>query len=285
MVRLGHLARCSWGRKHGKSDRVSDHVEKRLAGRVALITGGSSGIGLAVGHRLAADGAFVALVGSSDQVKAASAANEVISAGGSAAPFVADVRAQEEIERLVVEVTATMGDIDILVNAAGVWFPTPLMDLDDTQINDMIAINLTAPIRTVAAVAPSMMARRSGHIVNIASIAALVPTASFSLYSTTKAGVIAFTKAAALELAAHDVAMNCISPGNTATPMNKAVRLDPAGAEQREWIRQITPSNRLFTPAEEIAEAALFLVDGRVQGMYGTVIAIDEGRSAGLATW
>ena len=260
-------------------------MQKRLSDRVALITGGSSGIGLAIGHRLAADGAVVALVASSDHAKATAAADDVISAGGRAAPFVADVSKPEDIERLVDDVTVSLGEIDILINAAGVWFPTPVGAIDDAQINDMIAVNLTAPIRTVAAVAPSMMARRSGHIVNIASIAALVPTAGFSLYATAKAGVIAFTKSAALELAAHDVTMNCISPGNTATPMNEAVRLDPARAQQREWIRQITPSNRLFTSAGEIAEAALFLVDGRVRGMYGTVIAIDEGRSAGLTTW
>lgn len=265
--------------------RVSYDDENRLAGRVALITGGSSGIGLAIGHRLAAEGALVALVASSDQGKASAAASEVINAGGRATPFVADVRSPDEITRLVDDVTTTLGDIDILINSAGIWFPSPITEVSDDQITDMIDVNLTASIRMVAAVAPSMVERRSGHIVNIASIAASVPTAGFFLYGTTKAAVVAFTKSAAIELAAHDVAMNCISPGNTATPINEAVRLDPAMAEKREWIGQITPSNRLFTPAEEIAEATLFLVDGRVQGMYGTVIAIDEGRSAGLPTW
>ncbi len=264
---------------------MNDGAAKRLEGRVALITGGSSGIGLAIGHRLAAEGALVALVGSSDLTKASAAASSVIDSGGSVTPFVADMRSPTAIERLVADVTETLGDIDILVNAAGVWFPTPLVDLDDAQIDDMMAVNLAAPIRMVAAVGPSMMERRSGRIVNIASIAASVPTAGYSLYSTTKAGLVAFTKAASIELAAHDVAMNCISPGNTATPMNKSVRLDPALASRREWIGQITPSNRLFTPAEEIAEAALFLVNDRVRGMYGTVIAIDEGRTAGLPAW
>lgn len=264
---------------------VNDNVAGRLDGRVALITGGSSGIGLAIGHRLAAEGALVALVGRSDKEKVAAAADDVSRSSGNAMPFLADVGVPEEIERLVADVRSTLGEIDILVNAAGVWFPTPLVDLNDKQINDMVEINLVAPIRMVAGVVPSMMERRSGRIVNIASIAATVPTSGYSLYSTTKAGLIAFTKAAGLELAAHDVAMNCISPGNTATPMNEDVRLNPTQASRREWIGQITPSNRSFTPAEEIAEAALFLVDGRVQGMYGTVIAIDEGRSAGLPTW
>ncbi len=260
-------------------------ADKRLSGRVALITGGSSGIGLAIGHRLASEGATVALVGSSSLEKVSAAASGVTSSFGQAHPFTADLRAPEDIDRLVLDVTATLGDINILVNAAGVWFPTPLAEVDDAQIDEMVAVNLAAPIRMVAAIAPSMMARRSGKIVNIASIAALLPTAGYSLYATTKAGLIAFTKSASIELAAYDVAMNGIAPGNTATPMNEAVRLDPELAGRREWIRQITPSNRLFTPAEEIAEAALFLIDGRVQGMYGTVIEIDEGRTAGLPTW
>jgi 3-oxoacyl-[acyl-carrier protein] reductase len=250
-----------------------------------LITGGSSGIGLAIGHRFAADGATVALVGSSDLDKVSAAAEDVSRDGVRAHPFIADLSEPEDIERLLIDVKSTLGDVDILVNAAGVWFPTPLANLTDAQINQMVAINLTAPMLLVAALAPSMMERRSGHIVNIASVAATMPSAGYSLYATTKAGVIAFTKAGSIELAACDVAMNCISPGNTATPMNEAVRLDPANESRREWIAQITPSNRMFTPAEEIAEAALFLVDGRVKGMYGTVIEIAEGRTAGLPAW
>lgn len=259
--------------------------EGRLSGQVALITGGSSGIGLAIGHRFAADGATVALVGSSDLDKVSAAAEDVTSAGGRAHPFVSDLSEPDDIERLLIDVKSTLGDVDILVNAAGVWFPTPLANLTDTQINEMVAINLTAPMLLVAALAPSMMERRSGQIVNIASVAATMPSAGYSLYATTKAGVIAFTKSGSIELAACDVAMNCISPGNTATPMNEAVRLDPENESRREWIAQITPSNRMFTPAEEIAEAALFLVDGRVKGMYGIVIEIAEGRTAGMPTW
>lgn len=257
----------------------------RLSGQVALITGGSSGIGLAIGRLFAEEGATVALVGSSDFDKVSAAATEVSEGGGSAHPFVADLRAPEDIERLLADVTSTLGDVDILVNAAGVWSPTPLATLTDAAINEMVAINLTAPMLLVAGVAPSMMERRSGKIVNIASVAATIPSSGYSLYATTKAGVIAFTKSASIELAACDVAMNCISPGNTATPMNEAVRLDPANQSRRDWIAQITPSNRTFTPAEEIAEAALFLVDGRVKGMYGIVIEIAEGRTAGLPAW
>jgi len=254
----------------------------RVAGKVALVTGGSSGIGLAIAQRLAEEGAIVALVGSGDLAKTTGAADIIRAAGGRASPFVADVRDAGQICQLVERVTVELGDIDILINAAGVWFPTPLLDLNGQQIDQMVEINLKGVIRAVAAVAPRMVARKSGKIVNLASIAGTLPSAGFCLYSTVKAGVIAFTKAAALDLAPHDVAINAISPGNTATPMNALIRTDPAMESRREWIRRITPSNRMFTPPEEIAEATLFLVDGRVRGMHGAVIAIDEGRSAGL---
>lgn len=253
-----------------------------LEGQVALVTGGSSGIGLAIAHRLAAAGAEVAIVASGSLAKAEAAAESIVREGGHATGFVADVSQPDQVRALVGDVSERIGVPDILINSAGIWYPTPLGSMDDRQIDEMIDINLKGVIRMTAAVAPLMTARRSGRIVNIASIAGQVPSPGYSLYSTAKAAVIAFTKATALELAPFDVAVNAISPGNTATPINAEVRTSPAFAARRDWIARITPSTRSFTPAEEIAEAALFLVDGRVRGMHGSVIAIDEGRSAGL---
>ena len=261
---------------------MTDGLAGPLAGQVALITGGSSGIGLAIGQRFAEGGASVALVGRADRAKVESAAHTITAAGGHAMPFLVDMASPDQISKLVDDVTSTMGDIDILVNSAGVWSPSPVVGLTNELIDEMVEINLNAPIRMVAAVAPGMVERRSGQIVNIASIAASAPTAGFCLYGTTKAALIAFTKSASLELAPFEVAMNCISPGNTTTPMNEHVRVDPNFAPQRERIARITPSDRMFTPAEEVAEVAMFLVDGRVKGIYGTNIPIDEGRSAGL---
>jgi NAD(P)-dependent dehydrogenase (short-subunit alcohol dehydrogenase family) len=261
---------------------MTDGLVGPLAGQIALITGGSSGIGLAIGRRLAQGGASVALVGRADRTKVEVAADTITATGGHAMAFLADMASPDQISKVVDDVTSTMGDIDILVNSAGVWSPSPIVSLSNDLIDEMVQINLNAPMRMVAAVAPGMVERRSGQIVNIASIAAAAPTAGFSLYATTKAALIAFTKAGSLELAPFDVAMNCISPGNTTTPMNEHVRVDPNFAPQRERISRITPSNRMFTPADEIAEAAMFLVDGRVKGIYGTNIPIDEGRSAGL---
>ena len=253
-----------------------------LEGQVALVTGGSSGIGLAIARRLAVAGAEVAVVASGNRAKAEAAAERIVRDGGKAVGFVADVSRPDQVSTLVSDVSARIGVPDILINSAGVWYASPLGSMDDRQIDEMIDVNLKGVIRMTAAVAPAMTARRSGRIVNIASVAGIVPSPGYSLYSTAKAAVIAFTKATALELAPFDIAVNAISPGNTATPINAEVRESPAFAARRDWIARITPSTRSFTPAEEIAEAALFLVDGRVRGMHGAVIAIDEGRSAGL---
>lgn len=257
-------------------------TDTRLAKKVALIAGGSSGIGLAIGRRLAQEGATIAIVASGDIAKATRAADHIVSDGGKASPFVANVAKAVEIDALIKAVYAALGCPDILINSAGLWYSTPLDGLNETQIDEMIDINLKGVIRLTAAVAPGMMARGSGRIVNIASIAGVVASPGYSLYSTAKAAVIAFTKAAALELAPYGVAINAIAPGNTATPLNEAVRTSPEFHGRRDWIARITPSARSFTPAEEVAEAALFLTDGRVNGMHGAVLSIDEGRSAGL---
>ncbi len=254
-----------------------------LKGKVALVTGGSSGIGRAIAERFLSEGASVAIVGNQNLEKARAVAREIGTAQAACEGFVVDVKSAKAVASLVADVGQRMGPVDILVNSAGVWYPTPIGSLTPEQIDDMIDVNLKGVIHTVSAVVPGMIARRSGRIVNIASIAALVPTAGYSLYSTTKAAVVAFTKSAGLELAQFNVAMNAIAPGNTATPMNAAIRTASEHQGRRDWIQSITPSARAFTPPEEIAETALFLSDGRVRGIFGAVISVDEGRAAGIA--
>jgi NAD(P)-dependent dehydrogenase (short-subunit alcohol dehydrogenase family) len=261
-----------------------------LDGQVALVTGATSGIGRAIALRLAAEGVEIAVVAGSAVSRAVETADVISHAGGQATAFQADVSKGDQVKRLVDEVASRLGAPDILVNSAGVWFETPLSEpaepagdgLTEDELDRMVDINLKGVVRMTAAVAPLMVRRGSGRIVNIASAAGIAPSARFSLYAATKAGVIAFTKAAALELAPANVAVNAIAPGNTATPINAHVRLGPDQLERRDWIRRTTPSTRLFTPPEEIAEAALVLVDGRITGFHGAVLSIDEGRTAGI---
>lgn len=252
-----------------------------LRGKVAIVTGGSSGIGNAIATRLAAEGAIVAIIGTG-MTKAREAADKIAREGHRAVPFSADVGRPEDTDRVVSEVESQLGPVDILINSAGIWHETPIGETSSEAFDRMIGVNLKGPYFLANAVAPGMKARRTGKIVNLASIAGLVPSPGYNLYSTVKAAVVMFTKVLSLELAPFDINVNAIAPGNTATPMNEHVRTGEEFASRREWIKRITPSNRPFTPPEEIAEAALFLVDGRIRGMHGTTIVVDEGRSAGL---
>ncbi len=271
-------------------DVVTQCRRGSLDDQVAVITGATSGIGRAIGTRFAAEGAHIVVVSGTSASRAEDAADEISRDGGLATAFHADVSNAGDVSRLIEAVVSRVGEPDILVNSAGVWFETPLSEptepagdgLTEGELDRMVDTNLKGVVRTTAAIAPLMVRRGSGRIVNIASAAGIAPSARFSVYAATKAGVIAFTKAAALELAPAGVSVNAIAPGNTATPMNAHVQHGAAQQERRDWIRRTTPSTRLFTPPEEIAEAALVLVDGRITGFHGAVLSVDEGRSAGI---
>ena len=254
----------------------------KLSDKTALVTGGTSGIGKAIARRFVQEGARVAVVGSRDLRKAESTAKEISRESDRVRPFVADVARPDQVERLVVDVTREFGEVDILINSAGVWFPTPVGDTSPSDFERMVDINLKGTFLMMSAVVPAMKRRRSGRIVNLSSVVALIPAAGYCLYAGVKAAIIAVTKSAAVELAPHGIRVNAIAPGNTETPMNEAIRRSPEAEDRRAWIKRITPSNRTFTPPEEIAAGALFLVSDEVQAMYGSVLVIDEGRTAGL---
>jgi 3-oxoacyl-[acyl-carrier protein] reductase len=249
--------------------------------KVALVTGSSSGIGREVAGALAAQGARVAVVASSERAKAEAVVNEIEVAGGIARPFVADISSANGATTLVREVEAELGPIDLLVNSAGVYFPTPAGDVTEDAFDRMVAINLKGSFFTLNAVAPGMKARSAGRIVNIASVAGIAPNPEYSLYAATKAGIIALTRAIALELAPYGINVNAIAPGNTETPINADIRTAPEFAAQRARIDAITPSRRLFTPPAEIAAAIVFLLSDAARGMYGSVMVVDEGKSVG----
>ncbi|WP_306715617.1 SDR family NAD(P)-dependent oxidoreductase [Burkholderia dolosa] len=250
--------------------------------KIALVTGSSSGIGREVAKALAAQGARVAVVASRDLQKAQAVVDEIAAAGGVARAFVADIAAAHGATALVRQVEAEMGPIELLVNSAGVYFPTRAGEATEEQFDRMVAINLKGSFFTLNAVAPGMKARGAGRIVNIASVAGIAPNPEYSLYAATKAGIIALTRAAALELAPYGINVNAIAPGNTETPINADIRTAPEFAAQRARIAAVTPSRRLFTPPDEIAAAIVFLLSDAARGMYGSVMVIDEGKSVGM---
>jgi NAD(P)-dependent dehydrogenase (short-subunit alcohol dehydrogenase family) len=249
----------------------------RLDGKIALVTGGSSGIGRATAERLAAEGAQVAVASGSDIRKAETVVEQIAKSGGRAIPVKMDVRSPADISRALDEVVRALGPIDILVNSAGVYIPTPLGQTTEAQFDLLIDTHLKGTFFAIQGVAPAMKARRSGRIVNVASVAAYKGSALYPLYSTVKAGIVMMTRALALDLAPFDVAINAIAPGNTATPLNEA---DRQSEEIMARKRLATASPRIYSPPEEMAEAILFLADGRVKAMHGATMVLDEGLSA-----
>lgn len=254
-----------------------------LQNKVVLVTGGSSGIGKAIAKRLAREGATIAIVASSQISKANEAAKEIIAEGGKAKGYVADVRDSSEVTKLVAAVNEQHGSIDILVNSAGIFLPTPIGESDIATFDQMIDVNIRSTFYCINAVTPIMKANGGGAIVCLASVAATLGIAEFSTYCATKAAVSMMVKSLALELAPLNININAICPGNTATPMNEAMRTDASQKELLDSLSKATPSQRIFSQPEDIAELALFLASPSGKAMHGSSVLMDEGLSAGIS--
>jgi NAD(P)-dependent dehydrogenase (short-subunit alcohol dehydrogenase family) len=245
---------------------MSRQVERELEGQRALVTGATSGIGRAIALRLAADGADVLVHGRSAE-RGAEVTEAIERAGGSARFLSADVGESQS----VAELAEQAGDVDVLVNNAGfsAWGPTPDFDLDD--FDAMYAANVRAPFQLVAALAPGMLARGSGNIINIGSMAGRIGLSGGAAYGATKAAIASLTQAWAAELSAGGVRVNTVAPGPVYTR--------PDGRELFDTLGATTAMKRAAQP-EEIAETAAFLASARASYITGAIIAVDGGRTA-----
>ena len=250
----------------------------RFNKKVALITGGSSGIGAEVCVRFAEEGAKVAVVASSSLEKAQLTVDRC---GGKAKAFACDVSDVLQVEGLVSDVVAEFGRIDILVNAAGVFYPTRIGETDEEMFDVMSDTNLKGCFFVCNAVAPHMIAGGGGKIVNLGSAAGTAGRSNYIVYSAVKAGVINMTRSFAAALAPHDINVNCLAPGNTATAMNENVRTEPEYADIFQTIKDKTLSNRAFADPREMAGAVLFLSSDDASAAHGALLLMDEGVSAG----
>ena len=257
-------------------------MTSRFTDSIVLVTGGSSGIGRATALAFADEGAKVAVVASSDAARAEAVTNQIRSEGGTAFPVVADLTSVPAIQQMVAAVIDEYGTIDILVNSAGVYHSTPIGETSEAAFDQTFEVNVKGLFFTVNAVAPIMKRQRHGKIINLASISGVHGAKGFSLYAASKAAVIMLTRTLALELAPFDINVNAIAPGNTATPINEDVRTRPEFAERRAKFAAATPSTHVFAEAEEIAGAVLYLASPVSRPMHGSVLLMDEGRSAGF---
>jgi 3-hydroxybutyrate dehydrogenase len=262
-------------------------MDKILAGKSAVVTGSTSGIGLAIARALAAEGANVMLNGLGD-----AAAIEKLRAdlerdfGVKVRYHGADMTRPAEIRDLVSKAESDFGAVDILVNNAGIQHVAPIDQFPEERWDAIIAINLSSAFHATKAVLPGMKRRRSGRIVNIASAHGLVASPNKSAYVAAKHGIMGFTKAAALETAEEGIRVNAICPGFVHTPLvQKQIedRAREAGISEERATREIILApqpTKEFATVEQIAATAVFLCSEGAAQINGTSIAVDGGWTA-----
>jgi NAD(P)-dependent dehydrogenase (short-subunit alcohol dehydrogenase family) len=246
-----------------------------LRGTVALVTGASRGLGRATVLALAEAGADVALTARSE-ADLGRVADGARKHGVRAETFAADLRDAAAIEAMVAAALGVFGRIDVLVNNAGIaGRERPFLELDAADWDAVLAVDLRAPALCARAVARSMVERRRGRIVNVASIGAAMPLPSLSAYCASKAGLVQLTRVMALELARHNVHVNAVCPGYFDTPMNEAFFASAAG---QKLIQRAIPMRRLGAAAE-LAGTIVFLASEAASFMTGSVITVDGGQT------
>ena len=245
--------------------------------RTAVVTGGASGIGLAVARRLAEEGASVAVL-DLDGAAAETAAAELESAGARALGLAVDVTDRQRVDAAVVAVRGQLGPPTILVNSAGLDGFEPFLKITTETWDRILAVNLTGTFHVCQAAVPHMVDAGWGRIVNISSSSAQTGNPLMTHYSAAKAGVVGFTKALALELGPKGVTVNTVPPGFVDTPMlrrTEARGFLGAGVETHE---QTTPVRRVGRP-EDIAAACAYLVRDEAGYITGQVVAVNGGRT------
>ncbi|GAB4083122.1 SDR family oxidoreductase [Modestobacter muralis] len=246
----------------------------RLAGRTALVTGSTSGIGAATAHLLAAEGATVAVSGR-DATRGGAVVAAITAAGGRATFVPADLGGSyADLRAFAAAATAALGGrVDVLVNNAGIYPVTATADLPDADLDAMLAVNVRAPHVLVGELAPAMVERGSGVVVTIGSWMASVGSPFGAMYTATKAAAEQLTRAWAAEFGPRGVRVNTVAPGVTLTPGNEAARavLDAMTAT--------TPAGVVVRP-EDVARGVLYLASDDAAMVHGTTLYVDGGISS-----
>ena len=254
---------------------------RRIEGKVALVTGGGSGIGRATAMLMSAEGAAVA-VADINGAAARETADAIEAEGGRALAVEGDVSTERGAEAIVRATLDELGRVDILDNNAGVADDRSLSEIDDAFLDWMIGVNLKGPIYMAKHATAAMIAGgRGGAIVNIASLAALRSRPEMPVYASTKAAVVALTRSLAIDFAGYGIRANCVCPMATDTPMLQArFEAMPDGAERYRRNVDSNPLQRLARPVD-IANTVLFLVSDEASYINGQAIVVDGGSIAG----
>ena len=258
-----------------------------LAGKSAIVTGSTSGIGLAIATALAEAGVDVMLNGLGEAAELEATRAKLAADTGRKVLFSpADMTKPEEITAMVRAAEADFGKVDIVVSNAGIQFVSPVEEFPTAKWDAILAINLTASFHLAKAVVPGMKARKHGRIVNIASAHSLVASPFKSAYVAAKHGLLGFTKTIALELATHGITANCISPGYVWTPLvEKQIpdTMKARGMTKEQVMNDVllaAQPTKQFVTVEEVAALALWLCSDAAKNITGSNNVIDGGWTA-----
>jgi 3-oxoacyl-[acyl-carrier protein] reductase len=243
-----------------------------LKGKVAVITGASRGIGKATALLFAQAGCNVAVNYSNNEKAANEVASEAERFGVKAKPFRADVSQKIAVDRMIGRALEEFGKIDILVNNAGIWKHASIETMTEEQLHETMQLNLSGVFYAITAAVPGMRQRKSGNIINISSTAGQRGEPFHSHYAASKGAIISLTKSLAVELAPHNIRVNCVAPGWVDTDMSQASLV---GDEREDILRKI-PLGRAGT-AQEIAAGVLFLASDLATYINGEVVNVNGG--------
>ncbi|AOZ94988.1 3-oxoacyl-[acyl-carrier-protein] reductase [Butyrivibrio hungatei] len=242
-----------------------------LEGKVAVISGGTRGIGNAIAWKFAEQGANLALIATRDSERNKKAVKELSETGRDVRLYICDVKDPEQVVSVAEEILADFGTVDVLVNNAGITRDNLLPSLSVMDIDDVIDVNLKGTIYLTRAFVRSFVKQRHGNIVNISSVVGLMGNKGQANYAASKAGIIGFTKTVAKEYGRRNIRCNAIAPGYIQTEMTAALKED-----QTNEIAKQLPLGRLGQP-EDVADLALFLAGDSSRYITGEVIKVDGG--------
>ncbi|MEM8800011.1 MAG: SDR family oxidoreductase [Pseudomonadota bacterium] len=249
----------------------------RLKGKVAIVTGGSQGIGEAISKRYAAEGAKVAIFNRTAS-KAARVVKAIVDEGGEAAAFSCDIASPQDIETSCAKVIDHFGAPDILVNNAGAYLLTPLGETTADAIDQMLSVNLRGPFLLMQSLLPHFEKKGHGKVINIGSIFGNTGFPGSSIYCATKGGINLLTKTLGLELRDRNIEVNSIAPGWIETPLNEEYR-----ATNEEFMRRAAErfgGGDPWMKPDELTGAAVFLASEDSDSMTGTTTFVDRGWAA-----
>jgi len=261
-------------KKPGHQVNKKEEAMLRLEGKVAVVTGGANGIGVAYSEGLAKEGAKV-VVADLDKKGGEPVVQKINSSGGKAMFVRTDVSIQKDAEKMVADTVRSYGSIDALVNNAGILFTAPVEETTEEMWDKLLAVNVKGLFFCAQAAAKEMKKQKSGKIINISSIAAIGGQAGLCAYSSTKGAVLTMTKVFALELVDYNIQVNAVLPGTTDTGMAEQAMKDP------EWTRQVTqsiPMKRLGRTTDLLG-AVLYFASSDSDYCTGQTLIVDGGYS------